>query len=101
MKVRIYRPAKTATQSGGALTKLWRLEFEPALPREVEPLMGWTSSRDMNSQVKLNFASKEEAIAYAERNGLAYEVEEHKPVARKLQAYADNFKSTRIGLWTH
>ena len=69
MAARIYKPARTAMQSGPARTKEWVLEYDPAAPREIDPLMGWTSSRDMLSQVQLNFATKEEAIAYAERNG--------------------------------
>ena len=72
MVARIYRPAKTAMQSGQARTKEWVLEHEPEAAREVEPLMGWTSSRDMKSQIRLEFASKDEAIAYAERNGIPF-----------------------------
>jgi len=94
-------PARTATQSGSARTKLWVLEFDPEMPREVEPLMGWTSSGDMKSQIRLRFGSKEEAIHYAERNGLAYRVEEPAAVTRKIQSYSDNFKSSRLGQWTH
>jgi hypothetical protein len=101
MTARIYRPSRTATQSGNANAKHWILEFEPAAPRQIDPLMGWTSSGDMASQVRLNFATKEEAIGYAERNGLSYRLDEAKPAARKILSYADNFKSTRIGQWTH
>ncbi|MCI0467837.1 MAG: ETC complex I subunit [Beijerinckiaceae bacterium] len=101
MTVRIYRPSRTATQSGGAKSKHWVLEFEPAAPRQIDPLMGWTGSGDMTSQVRLNFASKEEAIAYAGKNGLSYRVEDIKPEQRKVLSYSDNFKSSRIGLWTH
>jgi hypothetical protein len=101
MSARIYMPARTATQSGTARTKVWVLEFDPEMPREVEPLMGWTSSGDMKSQIRLRFGSKEEAIAYAERNGLAYRVEEPLPATRKIQSYSDNFKSSRLGQWTH
>ncbi|MCI0598446.1 MAG: ETC complex I subunit [Beijerinckiaceae bacterium] len=101
MTARIYRPSRTATQSGIAKAKHWVLEFEPALPRQIDPLMGWTSSGDMESQVRLNFATKEEAVAYADKNGLSYHVEESKPESRKILSYADNFKSSRIGLWTH
>lgn len=101
MTARIYKPAKTAMQSGLARTKEWVLEHEPAAPREIDPLMGWTSSRDMRQQVRLSFDTKEEAIAYAERNGLSYTLEEQH--ARKVvkKAYADNFKFGRIGAWTH
>ncbi len=101
MSARIFVPAKTATQSGSARSKLWVLEFDPEMPRIVEPLMGWTSSGDMKSQIRLRFSSKEEAIAYAQRNGLAYRVEEPSPVARNIQSYSDNFKSSRLGQWTH
>ncbi len=69
MVARIYKPAKTAMQSGKANTKAWALDFAPEQPREVEPLMGWTSSGDMRQQVRLQFGSKEEAIAYCEREG--------------------------------
>lgn len=100
MTARIYRPAKSATQSGAARTKAWLLEYAPA-QREIEPLMGWTSSSDTTSQVKLWFATKDEAIAYAQRENIAYRVEEPKPAARRVMSYADNFKSTRVGQWTH
>jgi hypothetical protein len=98
---RIYRPSRTATQSGIARAKLWVLEFEPAAPRQIDPLMGWTSSRDMKSQVRLKFATQEEAIAYAKKNGLSYRIEEPNPAPRKILNYSDNFKSTRLDQWTH
>ena len=101
MVVRIYKPAKTAMQSGRARTMEWVIEYEPESPREVEPLMGWTSSADMHSQVRLEFASKEEAIAYAERHGLAYRLVEPKDRKPVRKSYADNFKFGRIGSWTH
>jgi hypothetical protein len=101
MTARIYQPGKTATQSGRARTGLWILEFEPESAREIDPLMGWTSSSDMKSQVRLQFGDRDEAIAYAKKNGLAYRVEEPKTHARTIQSYADNFRSTRLGLWTH
>lgn len=101
MAARIYRPAKTAMQSGAAKTR-WLLEHDAESAREVEPLMGWTSSDDMKSQLKLWFDSAEEAVAYATRNGIAYRVEmaaETKP--RKGMSYSDNFKFSRVGQWTH
>ena len=101
MTARIFKPARSATQSGAATSKLWKLVYEPASPLEIEPLMGWTASGDMNRQIKLSFATKDEAVAYAERNGLAYRVEEPKPVVQKTFSYSDNFKSTRAGQWTH
>ena len=101
MTARIYKPAKTAMQSGQAKTKDWVLDFEPEEPREVEPLMGWTSSADMRQQVRLHFETKEEAIAYCERNGLAYQVSEDKPSPRKAISYSDNFAFKRRESWTH
>ncbi len=98
---RIYKPAKTAMQSGTAKTKLWVMDFEEEEPKEVEPLMGWTSSGDMKQQLKLWFDTKEEAIAYAQREGIAARVEEPKPVERHLISYSDNFRTTRRGQWTH
>ena len=101
MIARIYRPAKTAMQSGHARTKAWVLEYEGAAAREVDPLMGWTSSTDMNAQVRLEFATKEEAIAYAERKGIAYRVTDPKTRQPIRKAYADNFKFGRREPWTH
>ena len=101
MTVRIFKPAKTAMQSGEARTKEWVLEFEPAAPRSVDPLMGWTSSSDMRAQVRLEFDTKEEAIAYATREGLAYTLVEPKPRKPIRKSYADNFRFGRIGNWTH
>ena len=101
MTARIYKPSKTAMQSGLANTKAWVLDFAPEQPREVEPLMGWTSSGDMRQQVRLRFASKQEAIAYCERHGIAYQVFESKPQARRTIAYADNFAFNRRDAWTH
>ena len=102
MTARIYVPAKTAMQSGQAKTKDWVLDFEPEQPRQVEPLMGWTSSADMRQQVRLNFASKEEAIAYCERNKIAYQVsEEAARPSRRGMSYSDNFAFKRRDAWTH
>jgi hypothetical protein len=101
MPARIYKPAKSAMQSGMARTKQWILEFEQDKPREIEPLMGWTSSGDTRQQLRLWFDTKEEAMAYAEREGIAYRVEEPREVKRRIMAYSDNFKFNRVGPWTH
>jgi hypothetical protein len=100
MTAKIYRPARTAMQSGEAKDK-WLLEYEPEAPRQIEPLMGWTSSTDMKSQIKLHFQTKEEAIAYAQREGIVYRVEEPKPTTRRTISYSDNFKPGRVAPWTH
>lgn len=101
MAARIFKPAKTAMQSGEGRTKDWVLEFEPEAPRFIDPLMGWTGSTDMKQQIRLEFDTKDEAIAYAARNGLAYTVVEPKPRRAIRKSYAENFKFGRIGSWTH
>src|SRR5947209_6397879 len=95
MIARIFKPAKNAMQSGRASTREWRLDYEPEQPRDVEPLMGWTSSGDMKQQLSLRFDSKEEAVAYCERKGIPYQVIEPKEPARRQAAYADNFAFSR------
>jgi hypothetical protein len=101
MVARIYKPARTAMQSGPARTKDWVLEHEIEAPREIDPLMGWTSSRDMKQQLRLSFDSKDEAVAYAERNGIPYRIMEPKPRKAVRKSYSDNFRFGRIGSWTH
>ena len=101
MIARIYKPAKTAMQSGTRKTKRWVLDFEPAAPRNKDPLMGWTSATDMSQQVRLFFATKDEAIAYAERNGIEFRVLEPKAREPKRKFYADNFRYDRATPWTH
>jgi ETC complex I subunit conserved region len=101
MKARIYKPARNAMQSGTAKMKMWLLEYEPENARQIEPLMGWTSSSDTKQQVQLRFDTKEEAVAYAERHGIAFEASEPKPQARRTMAYADNFAFSRRTPWTH
>ena len=101
MRARIYQPPKNAMQSGWAGTHEWVLEFEPAAPRHADPLMGWIGSADTLAQVTLRFPTREEAIAYAEREGIPYDLE--LPHAREIKprAYADNFRFGRIENWTH
>ena len=101
MVARIYRPAKTAMQSGKAKTREWVLVYEPEEAKQVEPLMGYTSSGDMQSQIRLNFDTKEQAIDYAERNDIAFRVEEVKESHRVKVAYSDNFRYDRRQPWTH
>ena len=101
MVARIFRPAKTAMQSGKAKSDNWTLEYEPESPRQVEPLMGYTSSADMKSQIRLTFASREEAIEYAERKSIAYRVIEPHDAKRRVLSYSDNFRFDRSQPWTH
>ena len=101
MLARISRPAKSAMQSGIATTKEWVLEFEPASARKPDPLMGWTSSSDMNGQVRLHFETAEEAAAYAEAHGIAFQLVQPKVRRQIIKAYADNFAFKRKQPWTH
>ena len=103
MRARIYRPAKTAMSSGMAKTQQWVLEYAPASAREIDPLMGWTSSDDTQSQVKLRFDSKGAALDYAADNGIEVVVLEpktRKPNLRPM-GYGENFATSRRGPWTH
>jgi ETC complex I subunit conserved region. len=101
MTARIYKPSKTAMQSGQAKTQRWTLDYDPEQPRQVEPLMGYTSSGDMKQQVRLTFDSREEAVAYCERHGIPYRVIEAHEKAPKRVSYSDNFKYSRKETWTH
>ena len=101
MSARIYSPAKTAMQSGKSKTGHWVLEFDPELPRKIDPLMGYTTSGDMKSQIRLTFPSLEEAIAYAQKSGIAYRVQEPKEPRRRQISYAENFRYDRKMPWTH
>jgi hypothetical protein len=101
MSARIYSPARTAMQSGKAKTGYWVLEFEPEKPRKIDPLMGYTTSGDMKAQVRLKFATREEAVTYAQRNGIAYRVELPNEAKRRQISYSDNFRYDRKTPWTH
>ena len=93
---RIFRPAKTAMQSGRGGTRSWVLEYAPATPRRPDPLMGWASAQDTLNEVQLRFATLEEAVAFAEKNGLDYSVIEPHDSIEKPKSYADNFRWDRV-----
>lgn len=95
MKARIYRPAKTAMQSGTGNTREWLLEFDPVQKKFQYPLTGWTSSADMRQELRLYFPTKEAAVAYAKRQGIAFGVEEPKEAKRVIKSYADNFATNQ------
>jgi hypothetical protein len=96
MKARIFQPAQTATQSGAAGARRWRLEYERASARRIDPLMGWTSADDTTQQLTLNFASEAEAVAFAEKNGLDYEIQQPKRRTVRPKSYAANFRHDRV-----
>jgi hypothetical protein len=98
---RIYMPPRNAMQSGRGRAQEWVLEFEPGERQRLDPLMGWAGSGDTRGQVRLRFATREEAVAYADANGLRYEIEEPKPIRIKAKVYADNFRFGRTENWTH
>lgn len=103
MRARIYKPARTAMQSGTAKTRHWVLEFVSESRREIDPLMGWTSNADTQAQVRLRFESKEAALAYAQEHGIdaiVQEPKERKPNIRP-GGYGENFATARRGAWTH
>jgi hypothetical protein len=93
---RIYRPAKTAMQSGRAQSRKWVLEYEPATPRRPDPLMGWASAEDTLNEVQLRFGALDEAIAFAAKNGLDYTVIAPNASAEQPKSYADNFRYDRV-----
>ncbi|MGE5538808.1 MAG: ETC complex I subunit [Gemmatimonas sp.] len=95
-RARIYRPTRTATQQGSAQSQDWVLEFDPAQRRVREPLMGWVSSGDTRTQLRLRFPTREEAVAYAEKNGIAYDLDEPKVKILRPKSYAANFAWNRI-----
>lgn len=103
MRARIYKPTKTAMSSGTAKTKHWVLEYVSETAREVDPLMGWTSSSDTQAQVKLEFDTKEAALDYAKEHGIETVVQEAKSRSVNIRpgGYGDNFATNRRGVWTH
>jgi hypothetical protein len=101
MLARIFRPSKTAMQSGKAQSKKWLLEFQASSATRPDALMGWTSSMDTNGQVRLSFDSKEEAIAFARSHSIPHQVFEAAEPKRQPRAYSDNFAFRRREPWSH
>src|SRR5579875_2264417 len=101
MLARIYKPSKSSMSSGRARSRDWVLEFEPASARHPDPLMGWTSSNDMNGQIRLAFETSDEAVSYCQAHGIAFELAPEKPRRHVIKAYADNFAANRREPWTH
>jgi hypothetical protein len=101
MTARIYRPSPNAMQSGRGKSKNWILVHEPAVAREIEPLMGYTASSDMDAQIKLSFDTLEDAERYARDNGIPYTVQPAHSSTPKRSSYPDNFRFDRKTPWTH
>ena len=101
MTARIFRPAPNAMQSGRGKSKDWVLVHEPAAAREIEPLIGYTSTTDTQAQVRLTFPTLEEAEAYARSNGIPYVVQPAHAATPKRTSYSDNFRFDRKTPWTH
>jgi ETC complex I subunit conserved region len=100
MRARIYLPPKSAMQSGRAGHE-WVLHYDSDTPERADRLMGWIGGGDTQAQVRLSFLTKEEAIGYAERNGIPYDVEIPWERRVRTKAYADNFSYRRTENWTH
>ena len=97
MQVRIYRPAKTAMQSGrSGNAKSWVLEYEPAAPKRPDNLMGWLGSADTTSQLRIKFATSEAAVAFAKRKGLDYQLVAENARQQKPKNYSDNFRYDKL-----
>lgn len=97
VQARIYRPAKTAMQSGRAMRRHWILEFCPRDLQFIDPLMGWRGSKDTLRQLRLTFHSRESAMAYVKKKDLVVQVEAPHSSVPTPKNYADNFRYDRVG----
>ncbi len=95
VRAKIYQPAKTAMQSGKGKTSQWTLEFERPAPATPDALMGWNTMASTVTQVKLSFATQEEAITYANAKNIEFAVSAPHHAAVAPKAYAENFSSNR------
>ena len=101
MTIKIYKPSKTAMQSGLGKTKRWLAEYISEVDTVKDSLMGWNSSLDTQSQIKVFFDTKEQAIAWAKKNNYQFYIEESKVKKIKLKSYSSNFDMNRKEPWTH
>jgi len=92
MKAKIFKPAKTAMQSGRSKFNKWVLKFSDKRNQLKDTMMGWNGGSSTISQIELKFSSKEEAVNYAKKNGIDYEVLETRERKVINKSYADNFK---------
>ena len=101
MDARIFKPKRSSMQAGRGNTQKWVLEFIRGGERSTDPLMGWTSIDDTAGQIRLEFETRDQAIAYARREGLTFQVEEPREPKRLVKSYAQNFDADRKRPWTH
>ncbi len=101
MNARIYKPSPNPMQSGKAKSNYWVLQYEPASPREIEPLMGYSSSSDMQSQIHMKFETLEAAKVFADKENIEYIVETVHESTPKQVSYPENFSANRKTPWTH
>ena len=101
MTIKIYKPSKTSMQSGFGKTKLWLAEYISDVDNVKDLLMGWNSSLDTQSQIKIFFDTKEHAVNWAIKNNYQYFVEEPKKRKIKIKSYASNFDTNKKEPWTH
>ncbi len=99
--VRVYQPRKNAMQSGRAKTRYWLVEYEPTSPLRNDSLMGWVGQGDTRNQLRLKFDTRDEAVAFCEKEGLDFQVIEPKKRTPKHKSYAENFRHDRAKNWTH
>ena len=101
MTIKIYKPSKTAMQSGYGNTKKWLAEYMSEVDTSKDTLMGWNTSHDTQTQIKLFFDTKEEAIKWAKKNNYQFYVVEPNKKKIKIKSYASNFDINRKEPWTH
>ncbi len=101
MTIKIYKPSKTAMQSGKAKTKLWLAEYISDVDETNDSLMGWNSSKDTQTQIKIFFDTKEQAIKWAKKNNYQFFIEEPKIKKINPKSYASNFDINKKEPWTH
>ena len=97
----IYKPTKSAMQSGLATNKFWILKYISYSKTDLDPVMGWSGSNDTSKQIVLKFNSKDEAIDYAELHSLKFRVLNNNTKKIKPKSYSENFSYKRMGLWSH
>ncbi len=100
-RARIYKCPQKATQSGAIRSHRWIIDYGESSPRSHDSLTGWISCNDTQAEIKLLFATKEQAINYAKIHSIAYDIEEPNSNHYVIKNYEDNFDNNRKMNWTH